>query len=79
MCKAHSRAECGRLRHTTSSCECALSAHSAFYVIGNSIGITYYIKKMALIKSAIRSVYLTSVLLYISLVSRISLRLIIYE
>ena len=33
------------MRQTTSSCECSSSAHSAFYVIGNSIGISYYIKK----------------------------------
>ena len=45
MCKAHSRAERGRLRQTTSSRECASSARSAFCVIGNSIGISYYIKK----------------------------------
>ena len=46
MCKAHSRAERGRLRQTTSSRECASSARSAFCVIGNSIGISYYIKKV---------------------------------
>nr|DAU36657.1 MAG TPA: hypothetical protein [Caudoviricetes sp.] len=45
MCKAHSCAKHGRLRQTTSSCECASSAHSAFYVIGNSNRISYYIKK----------------------------------
>ena len=44
MCFAHSRAKRGRLRQTTSSRECASSARSAFYVIGNSIGISYYIK-----------------------------------
>lgn len=46
MCFAHSRAERGRLRQTTSSRECASSARSAFCVIGNSIGISYYIKKV---------------------------------
>ena len=45
MCETHSRTEHGRLRQNTSSCECASSAYSAFYVIGDSIGISYYIKK----------------------------------
>ena len=46
MCKAHSRAERGRLRQTTSLRECASSARSAFFVIGNSIEISYYKKKL---------------------------------
>ncbi len=43
---AHSRAERGRLRHSSSSCECASPARSAFYFIGSSFGISYEIKKM---------------------------------
>ena len=46
MCKAHSRAERGRLRQTTSLRECASSARSAFFVIGNSIGFSYYKKRL---------------------------------
>ena len=42
---AHSRAERGRLRHSSSSCECASPARSAFYFIGSSFGISYEIKK----------------------------------
>ena len=42
---AHSRAERGRLRHSSSSCECASPARSAFYFIGNSFGISYETKK----------------------------------
>ena len=34
-------AECCRLRQTTASRECASLAHSAYYLIGNSIGISY--------------------------------------
>ena len=44
MCKTHSRAERGRLRQTTSSRKFASSARSAFCVIGNSIGFSYYTK-----------------------------------
>ena len=44
MCKTHSRAECGRLRQTTSSRKFASSARSVFCVIGNSIGFSYYTK-----------------------------------
>ena len=54
MCKAHYCAEHGRLRQITSSCECALSAHSAFYVIGNSNRISYYIKNPLMSRSLIR-------------------------
>jgi len=32
------------LRQTTSSHGCALPAHIAFYLTGNSIGFSYYIK-----------------------------------
>ena len=35
------RAERGRLRHSSSSCECASPARSAFYFIGSSFGISY--------------------------------------
>ena len=42
---AHSRAERGRLRHSSSSCECASPARSAFCFIGSSFGISYEIKK----------------------------------
>ena len=45
MCKAHFLAKRGHLRQTTASRVCASPAHNAFYVIGNSIGISYYIKK----------------------------------
>ena len=48
MCKAHSLARRVHLRQTTASRECASPAHNSFYVfyvIGNSIGISYYIKK----------------------------------
>ena len=41
---AHSRAERGRLRHSSSSCECASPARSAFCFIGSSFGISYEIK-----------------------------------
>ena len=34
-----------RLRHSSSSCECASPARSAFYFIGSSFGISYEIKK----------------------------------
>ena len=44
MCKTHSRAERGRLRQTTSSRKFASSTCSAFCVIGNSIGFSYYTK-----------------------------------
>ena len=54
MCKAHYCAEHGRLRQTTSSCECSSSAHSAFYVIGNSNRISYYIKNPLMSLSLIR-------------------------
>ena len=33
-----------RLRHSSSSCECASPAHSAFCFIGSSFGISYEIK-----------------------------------
>ena len=42
---AHSRAERSRLRHSSSSCECASPARSAFNFIGSSFGISYEIKK----------------------------------
>ncbi len=42
---AHSRAERGRLRHSSSSCKCASPARSAFCFIGSSFGISYEIKK----------------------------------
>ena len=42
---AHSRAERGRLRHSSSSCECASPARSAFCFIGSSFGISYETKR----------------------------------
>ena len=42
---AHSRAKRSRLRHSSSSCECASPARSAFYFIGSSFGISYKTKK----------------------------------
>ena len=45
MCEAYSLARRVHLRQTTASRECASPAHNSFYVIGNSIGISYYIKK----------------------------------
>jgi hypothetical protein len=41
---AHSRAERGRLRHSSSSCKCASPARSAFCFIGSSFGIFYEAK-----------------------------------
>ena len=42
---AHSRAERGRLRHSSSSCKCASPARSAFCFIGSSFGISYEINR----------------------------------
>ena len=61
MCLAHSRAEHGRLRHSSSSCKCPSPARSAFCFIGSSFGISYKKRRDRTLAVSPLSFYLHSI------------------